>query len=174
MRFLREFNDEQIVENGNTSLFKDIEILTSTLHDLRDLGFKKTSFSWNRFTPKEDFYIKVKGIIHGRDISLEEARKYISDNIDLRLNTISFEMDCMLEVENNNNIENEVNDIIEEMRGRIIENGSRINHLKNEVNKKSVTIFTKGDYQETQKISINIHILIDNYKANRYETLKKV
>lgn len=138
MRFLREFNDEQIVENGNTLLFKDIEILTSTLHDLRDLGFKKPSFSWDRWdrTPKEDFYIKVKGIIYGRDIGLEEARKYISDNIDLRLNTISFEMDCMLEVENNNNIENEVNDIIEEMRGRIIENGSRINHLKNEVNKK--------------------------------------
>ena len=115
MRFLREFNDEQIVENGNTSLFKDIEILTSTLHDLRDLGFKKPSFSWNS-TPKEDFYIKVKGIIYGRVIGLEEARKYISDNIDLRLNTTSFEMDCMLEVENNNNIENEVNDIIEEMR----------------------------------------------------------
>lgn len=158
MKHLLKFESKNIegidYKKYNTKILMDIDIIQSFIEDLIDTGYTaKVSININPV----NWYAKIKDLI---DLS-----KYIKENINKSIPTISYDISADISAKKYINIDDNISDL----EGRIgLFSTSTINLIRNKKNETTQKTYIRGQYVSTVRYDGSLLITILNRKS-RYD-----
>lgn len=166
MKYLKTFesNDVPNFYDGNKNILNTIDILTSFIEDLQQLGFE-TGYHSSK-TPIEA-YARAQG--DGQRYTLVELAELISKNMDKSHNTLEWILSGTSKSINEKELEESIKEFMNKLKD--FSPNCRINNLRKTIEKDSVMVWTNGQYETKDKCTGRINILMWDSNKTRYKNL---
>lgn len=158
MKYLKHFESNDF-NKENDDILKTIDILISFTEDLSRLGFEEG------FIPKRPIEAYAR-LYCGQRYDIHQFSKYVKDNISNSIPTIEWTVSGSAKNIDDREMELACDEFMSKLEDFVP--NCRITNFRKKVEKDSMIIYTKGEYETTDKVIASISLSMVDSNKTRY------